>query len=96
MKTYSAKASEIEKKWILIDAEGTKQNGVDYQPYFCGTSTSPKTQERGGSMVNATDKNAQYRRVEVYFVPTNAQLPPSVTNYKDATTLNVQKLGCPK
>ena len=22
MKTYSAKASEIEKKWILIDAEG--------------------------------------------------------------------------
>ena len=22
MKTYSAKASEIEKKWILVDAEG--------------------------------------------------------------------------
>ena len=22
MKTYSAKASEIEKKWVLIDAEG--------------------------------------------------------------------------
>ncbi|HAC58691.1 MAG TPA: 50S ribosomal protein L13, partial [Rhodobiaceae bacterium] len=22
MKTYSAKASEIEKKWIVIDAEG--------------------------------------------------------------------------
>ncbi len=81
---------------ILIDAEGTKQNGVDYQPFFCGTSTTPKTQERGGSMVNANDKTAQYRRVEVYFVPTNAQLPASVTNYKDATTYNVNKMGCPK
>ena len=81
---------------ILIDAEGTKQNGVDYQPFFCGTSTTPKTKERGGSMVKESDKNAQYRRVEVYFVPTNAQLPASVTNYKDATTYNVNKLGCPK
>ncbi len=81
---------------ILIDAEGTKQNGVDFQPFFCGTSTSPKTAERGGSMVNANDKTAQYRRVEVYFVPTNAQLPASVTNYKDATTYNVNKMGCPK
>ena len=81
---------------ILIDAEGTKQNGVDFQPFFCGTSTTPKTAERGGSMVNASDKTAQYRRVEVYFVPTNAQLPASVTNYKDATTYNVGKMGCPK
>lgn len=81
---------------ILIDAEGTKQNGVDFQPFFCGTSATPKTPERGGSMVNANDKTAQYRRVEVYFVPTNAQLPASVTNYKDATTYNVNKLGCPK
>ena len=81
---------------ILIDAEGTKQNGVDFQPFFCGTSTTPKTAERGGSMVNANDKTAQYRRVEVYFVPTNAQLPASVTNYKDATTYNVNSMGCPK
>jgi len=81
---------------ILIDAEGTKQNGVDFQPFFCGTSTTPKQPERGGSAVNANDKTAQYRRVEVYFVPTNAQLPASVTNYKDATTYNVNQLGCPK
>ena len=81
---------------ILIDAEGTKQNGVDFQPFFCGTSATPMTKERGGSLVNANDKTAQYRRVEVYFVPTNAQMPASVTNYKDATTFDVQKMGCPK
>ena len=81
---------------IMIDAEGTKQNGVDFQPFFCGTSTTPKTAERGGSMVNASDKTAQYRRVEVYFVPTNAPMPASVTNYKDASTFNVNKMGCPK
>jgi outer membrane protein W len=77
---------------ILIDAEGNKQNGVDFQPNFCGTSTK----ERGGQGVKEGDQNAKYRRVEVYFVPTNAQLPSTVTTTKDATSLGVGKLGCPK
>ncbi|MCU1261163.1 MAG: hypothetical protein JWO80_4048 [Bryobacterales bacterium] len=81
---------------ILIDEQGVKQNGVDYQPFFCGTSTSPMTKERGGSAITSKDTAAQYRRVEIWWVPTNAQLPPTVTNAKDATTYSVQKLGCPR
>ncbi len=81
---------------ILIDEEGTKQNGVDYQPFFCGTSTSPMTKERGGARISSKDTSAQYRRVEIWWVPTNAQLPSSVTTSKDATTYGVQRLGCPR
>lgn len=78
---------------IMISATGTNQNGVDFQPNFCGTSA---TKERSGQGVMESDTNAKYRRVEVYFVPTNAQMPSTVTGAKDAVTMGVGKLGCPK
>jgi Outer membrane protein beta-barrel domain len=78
---------------IMVSATGTNQGGVDFQPNFCGTSA---TKERPGQGVSESDSNAKYRRVEVYFVPTGAQMPSTVTDAKDAVTLGVGKLGCPK
>jgi hypothetical protein len=47
-------------------------------------------------MVKESDPNAKYRRVEVYFVPTGAKMPTTATDLKDAASLGVGKLGCPK
>jgi outer membrane protein OmpA-like peptidoglycan-associated protein len=81
---------------ILISNAGSEPGGADPQPYFCGTSATPKSTERSGQAVSANDKRAEYRRVEVWFVPSGGQLPPSAVDPKDATSLNVGKLGCPK
>src|SRR5271165_142018 len=77
---------------IMVQASGEDQGGADFKPYFCEGSV----QERGGSRVTSADTRAQYRRVEVWFVPTNGIMPPSAGNAKDATSLGVSKLGCPK
>jgi hypothetical protein len=76
---------------IMIGYTGANQNGVDFQPFFDAGS-----KERAGSMVKESDPNAKYRRVEVYFVPTGAKNPTSVPDLKDAASLGVAKLGCPK
>jgi hypothetical protein len=76
---------------ILIVAAGTEQGGIDFQPFF---DTAVK--ERAGQGVKESDPNAKYRRDVIYFVPTGAQLPAGVTNPKDAASLNVARLGCPK
>jgi hypothetical protein len=76
---------------ILIGYTGANQNGVDFNPFF-----DAGTKERAGSVVKESDPNAKYRRVEVYFVPTGAKNPPSVPELKDAASLGVAKLGCPK
>jgi hypothetical protein len=52
--------------------------------------------ERPGQMVSANDKMAEYRRVEVWFVPTGGEMPASVTNSQTAAALSVGALGCPK
>ncbi len=77
---------------IQVSAVGATDNGVDYQPQFCGTSA----QERAGQSVRESDQNAKYRRVEVWFVPTGATPPASVRDSKDAASLPVSSLGCPK
>jgi hypothetical protein len=79
---------------ILIVEAGEDQGGADFQPYFCGTSTNVK--ERSGQAVSASDPRAQYRRVEIWFVPTNGVMPPSAANAKDAASMGVAPLGCPK
>jgi outer membrane protein W len=76
---------------IMIGYTGTNQNGVDFNPFF-----DSGTKERAGSMVKESDPNAKYRRVEVYFVPTGAKMPTTATDLKDAASLGVGKLGCPK
>jgi hypothetical protein len=77
---------------IQVSAAGTAQQGVDPQPSFCGASAT----EKPGQKINEADETAKYRRVEVWFVPSGGIFPASVTNFKDATTLSVSSLGCPK
>jgi outer membrane protein OmpA-like peptidoglycan-associated protein len=77
---------------IMVQSSGEDQGGADFKPYFCEASV----QERGGSRVTAADKRAEYRRVEVWFVPTNGTMPASAGSAKDAGSLGVGKLGCPK
>jgi outer membrane protein OmpA-like peptidoglycan-associated protein len=76
---------------IMLAWTGSNQNGVDFNPFFDAGS-----KERAGSVVKESDPNAKYRRVEVYFVPTGAKDPTTVTGLKDAAGLDVAKLGCPK
>jgi outer membrane protein OmpA-like peptidoglycan-associated protein len=80
---------------ILVGASGNDQGAADFQPYFCGTSATP-VHERGGQTITDKDKRAQFRRVEIWFVPTGGTLPPSASGYKSAADLGVAKLGCPK
>jgi hypothetical protein len=79
---------------VLVSAPGAAQNGVDFQPNFCGPSAG--VTERPGQMVSANDRMAEYRRVEVWFVPTGGEMPASVTNAQTAGALPVSTLGCPK
>jgi hypothetical protein len=76
---------------IMIGYTGANQNGVDFNPFFDSGS-----KERSGSMIKESDPNAKFRRVEVYFVPTGAKDPATATGLKDAASLGVAKLGCPK
>jgi hypothetical protein len=81
---------------IMVSAAGAAENGVEPQPHFCGTSAVPKTGERSGSAVRESDAQAQYRRVEVWFVPTGGAVPASVKDQQDASAMSVSSLGCPK
>ena len=77
---------------IAITAAGTADNGVDFQPYFCESSTG----EIRGNLVQETDNEAKNRRVEVWFVPSGGVAPASAQSSKSAVELNVQALGCPR
>ena len=77
---------------ILVEGTGAADNGVDYQSHFCGGSTA----ELPGSAVKESESDARFRRVEVWFVPSGGALPASLKNYKDAASLSVSGLGCPK
>ena len=78
---------------IQVSSAGTTQGGVAPDPHFCGTSAGP---EKAGQNVSEKDDQAKYRRVEVWFVPTGGIFPASVGSHKDASTLSVSALGCPK
>jgi len=79
---------------IFVNAAGTADNGVRFQPNFCGGSTAAA--ERPGQAVAANDDAAKYRRTEVWFVPAGGALPASGEGAKDASALGVNRLGCPK
>jgi len=81
---------------IMVGAAGSAENGSDYQPRFCGTSATPKVGELPGQSVREADAQAKYRRVEVWFVPSGGVLPAAASGSKDATSLSVSSLGCPK
>ena len=81
---------------VLIVEAGTSQDSAPPQPFFCGTSTTPKTEERRGQAVASEDTDAALRRVEVWFVPGNGVVPASAQAAKAASTYNIGALGCPR
>jgi hypothetical protein len=76
---------------ILVSATGAEDNGVDFQSHFCGS-----TQELPGSSIKESETDAKHRRVEVWFVPSGGVLPDSLKDHRDAASLSVSKLGCPR
>ena len=80
----------IPKDRVLVSSPGVEQNGVEFQPNFCGASVL----EQRGSAVSAGDRMAQYRRVEIWFVPSGAELPKSLTAYQAADAVGIG--SCPK
>ncbi len=86
--------SRFSASQILVKGVGTADDGVDFQPHFCGTSTN--VVERQGQTAEQNDSMAKFRRVEVWFVPTGGVPPKSATDTKDAATLGVSSLGCPR
>jgi outer membrane protein OmpA-like peptidoglycan-associated protein/opacity protein-like surface antigen len=77
---------------ILVASAGAADNGVDFQPYFCESSTG----EIQGNLVKEADSEAKNRRVEVWFVPAGGATPASVQGSHSAVELNVKNLGCPR
>ncbi|HEV8412150.1 MAG TPA: hypothetical protein VGQ49_01055 [Bryobacteraceae bacterium] len=79
---------------IFVTAAGAADNGVPFQPNFCGGSTAAA--EKPGQAVAANDDTAKYRRTEVWFVPNGGAVPASGASAQDAATLGVNRLGCPR
>jgi Outer membrane protein beta-barrel domain len=77
---------------ILVKGVGATDTGVDFQPYFCAASA---TAEKPGQAIQQNEQ-AKYRRVEVWFVPSNGVLPAMAGDAKTAQMLGVGTLGCPK
>jgi outer membrane protein OmpA-like peptidoglycan-associated protein len=74
----------VPQSQVQVSAPGADQLGVGFEAGFCQASVG------GGSTA------ADSRRVEVWFVPTGGQAPPSVVNSQSATALPLSSLGCPK
>ncbi|HLI84832.1 MAG TPA: putative Ig domain-containing protein [Bryobacteraceae bacterium] len=82
--------ASIEPSRITGNWTGTEQASPT-RPNFCGTSVT----ERQGQGVRETDARAQYRRVEVWFVPAGADLPAGL-NARDLPEAQIKALGCPR
>jgi outer membrane protein OmpA-like peptidoglycan-associated protein len=77
----------------MVNWVGTDQND-ETRPSLCGTSTNVK--EKGGQGVKESDKRAPFRRVEIWIVPSGADMPANLTGLKAAPEKDVQAKGCPK
>ena len=84
---------QLELSRVKVNWVGTDQSSTP-RPSLCGESTNVK--ERSGQAVKASDKRAQFRRVEVWFVPSGAPTPAGVSGLKDAPAAEIKAKGCPK
>jgi outer membrane protein OmpA-like peptidoglycan-associated protein len=84
---------QLDLSRIMMKAVGTDQSSTP-RPALCGASTNVK--EKAGQVVKESDKNAEYRRVEVWIVPSGAADPAGVTGLTPVPADRVTKLGCPK
>ena len=72
---------------------GTDQTDTT-RPALCGASTSVK--EKAGEAIKESDKNAEFRRVEIWFIPSGAAAPAGVTGMMPLPPDQMAKIGCPK
>lgn len=84
---------QLELSRVKTDWVGTNQDSTP-RPAFCGTSTAVR--ERRGSALREADARAQFRRVEIWFVPSGATMPASLANAKDAPADLIKARRCPK
>jgi outer membrane protein OmpA-like peptidoglycan-associated protein len=84
---------QLELNRISSATVGTDQSSPT-RAAFCGTSTDVK--EKSGQAVKASDKNAPFRRVEIWFVPGGADMPAGIPATQSLAASDVKKLGCPK
>jgi hypothetical protein len=83
----------LETSRISIVTVGTDQSSTP-RPALCGDSA--QVRERRGQAVGTTDPRAMFRRVEVWFVPEGAALPPALQNATPVPADEVKALGCPR
>ncbi|HYA17192.1 MAG TPA: hypothetical protein VEF06_06990, partial [Bryobacteraceae bacterium] len=76
---------------ILIHSAGTDQ-ASQTRPALCGSSV----QERAGQAVRENDQRAQFRRVEVWVVPSGAAMPEGTSGFGNPPAKDTQALGCPR
>ncbi len=69
-----------------------KAQGSELRPTCCGSSTEVRATKQAGARA---DTRAPYRRVEVWIVPADAELPPGV-KVQDAPHSEIKALNCPK
>ncbi len=85
---------QLELSRVKVNWVGTDQSSTP-RPSLCGESTNVK--EKSGQAVKACDKNSRVPpRVEVWFVPSGADMPAGVTGLKDAPAADIKAKGCPK
>ena len=84
---------QLDLSRIMMKTVGTDQSSTP-RPALCGASTDVK--EKAGQAVKESDKNAEYRRVEVWIVPSGAADPAGVTGLTPVPADRLSKLGCPK
>jgi outer membrane protein OmpA-like peptidoglycan-associated protein len=84
---------QLELSRISSATVGTDQSSPT-KAAFCGTSTDVK--EKSGQAVTAKDKNAPFRRVEIWFVPGGADMPAGIPAIHSLPASEVKALGCPK
>jgi hypothetical protein len=84
---------QLDLSRIMMKDAGTDQSATP-RPALCGASTNVK--EKSGQAVKESDKNAEYRRVEIWVVPSGAAMPAGVTGLTPVPAPAVTKLGCPK
>ena len=84
---------QLELSRVKVNWVGTDQSSTP-RPSLCAESTNVK--EKSGQAIKASDTRAQFRRVEVWFVPSGAEMPAGLTGLKDAPAAEIKAKGCPK
>ena len=75
----------IPRSQVQVGWSGPDPGGIGFESGFCASSV------RAGSSITAKS-----RRVAVWFVPTGAQPPALAAKHREAASLPVEPVGCPR